>query len=358
MAISSLLLGLILLPFFHWEVPKVWIYIRFIEVYFVLSFIYLIKKKLVINFRNNKILIVLIIFLLISILSSFLGVDLSKSFNGNYYRADGLITFSHLIAFSILVGSIYDKRWNIFVALGIFLGGFFSSIFNYFGQANFLAGFILISLPFGIYIYQKINNKHIKLLIIFGFITQFYRMFLTNSYVGVLGLLIFYPLWKLTSRKKFNKFWILIIIAFLALTINYWFLDLKSKKEFVAESRIRIYRNIFLGSLKKPILGYGWANSDYAFESVVWPLKFNSDVYVDKAHMLFLEIFATTGLLGLITYILFFILIFKKLINKNNIWDRVLLTSFILYLIYSQTNVTSISYEFIFWLIIGIVLSL
>lgn len=359
MSITNILLflGLIFLPLFHWEVQKVWSYLRFIELFFLLSIPFLIKEKIVINFKKNNIILSLLIFLIISVLSSLMGSDLLKSFSGNFYRNDGLITFFHLIAFSILVGTIYTKNKNIFIALGIFLGSSLSSIFNFFGQDNFLAGFILISLPFGIYLFKNTKNKYLKVLISVAFLIQFYRMFLINSYVGTLGLIILFPLWVLINSKKFKKIWISIIFIAILITSFFWFKELKSKKEYVAESRIRIYRNVFLGSLKKPYFGYGWTNTDYAFESVSWPLKFNNDIYVDKAHMLFLEILATTGILGLITYITFLILVFKKLIKKNDEWSKVLLTSFVMYLIYSQTNVTSISYEFIFWLIIGIVLS-
>jgi len=356
--IFLLSLGLILLPFSHWEVQKVWMYLKFIEIFFIFSLVYLIKKRIFIESKNSKIFIVLFLFLTISVLSSLLGLDVSKSIFGNLYRSDGLITFFHLVAFSILIGAVYKDKWNTLIAVSIFLGGVISSIFDYFGQPNFLAGFILVSLSFGIYIFYKTNNKYVKTLIILGFIVQIYRMFLVGSYVGILGLVILYPLWKLTNKRKINKILILVIVGILSVFVSIWLNNLKSKKEYVAESRVRIYRNVFLGSLKRPVLGYGWANSDYAFESIVWPLKFNNDVYVDKVHMLFLEIFATTGILGLIAYLYFLFSLFKRLINKNNLWTRVLLTSFLMYLIYSQTNVTSISYEFIFWLIVGIILSL
>lgn len=359
MSITSLILslGLVVLPFFYWEVPKVWITLRFVELFFIIV-VFNLYNKTIPKLSKNNMVISLLIFIFIAFISSLLGVDLSKSIFGNLYRSDGLITLFHLASFSILISLVYKNSWNFIISLSIFLGSTMASIFNNFGQPNFLAGFILISFPFGLYLYRRLTNKFLRSLVLIGLFIQLIRLIFTYSYAGMIGLLIIYFFWKSISINRIYKSWLFMISVLIVLLISTWFINLKLNKEYVAESRARIYRNIFLGSLQRPILGYGWANVDYAFESVIWPIKFNDDVYVDKAHMLFLEIFSATGVVGLTVYLYFIYLILVKLIKKRSLWNNVLLTSLISYLVYSQTNVTSISYEFIFWLIIGIVLSL
>ena len=42
---------------------------------------------------------------------------------------------------------------------------------------------------------------------------------------------------------------------------------------FVAQSRVRIIRKTLLGAATRPVTGFGWANADYAFEKIDWPIK-------------------------------------------------------------------------------------
>ena len=104
------------------------------------------------------------------------------------------------------------------------------------------------------------------------------------------------------GRERVKK--LVSIIAILSFVLLF-FLYFKQAKSlgFVAEGRERIIRKILLGVAKKPIIGWGWANVDYAFEEGIWPIKLEHEVYVDKAHSMFLEILTTTGIIGLSVYI-------------------------------------------------------
>ena len=351
-------LAYLTLPLFHWEVVKVWVYIAFIVffAFFVLLLVY--RSNLKINLKNDILKLSLFIFLLVSIFSSIFGVNLVKSILGNYYRADGLITLLLLAGFAIILGAVYQKGWKRGVSFSIFLSAVISSIWNNFGQTNFLVGFILISLPFGIYLFKNSKNKISKSLIILGFLIQFKVIILASSNIGLLGIILLFPLWKIIENRKYIKYLILPIIITILFFIDLSFKEIRNKPEYVAENRVRVYRNIFLGSLEKPILGYGWANTDYAFKKINWPLKFNDDIYVDKAHMLFLDIFSNTGIIGLISFVTFIFLVLQKIYIQKNSWSNVLFLSILMHLFYSGTNVTSISEEFVFWTVIGIIFSI
>lgn len=352
--------GIVFLPLFYWEVPKVWAYLIFINL-FSLFILYLsFNENLYLSLKKSKLKSVLFLFLIVSTAFSLLGVNLTKSLVGNYYRFDGLIVLFQLTGFSIVFSSVYQVGWNKLIAASIFTSAVVSSLWNNFGQLNFLVGFVLTALPFGFYLIKTEENKYLKFAVLIGFLSLLRVPYVADSYIGLLGFMISIPLWLILQNKRNLRMKLLIIpiICAIFVFLFIWFKDINKHKEYVAENRIRIYRNVFMGSLKRPILGYGWANTDYAFNSVVWPLKFNDDVYVDKAHMLFLDIFANVGIVGLGLYLMFLFLLFKKLYKQNNIWANALIVSILMHLLYANTNVTSISEEFVFWLIVGIIMSI
>jgi O-antigen ligase len=95
-------------------------------------------------------------------------------------------------------------------------------------------------------------------------------------------------------------------------------------------------------------LGLGWENFDYSFDSVVWPVRLDQDVYVDKAHSHFLEYLVTTGFVGFAIYTAILDRSLRNLFKTENL--RVSFTfALVLFIVYSQTNIVSISEEVIFW---------
>ncbi len=355
-----------LAPSFYWpqaeipyEVPKVWLYMRVIEFLFLVSLLgFYFKKIRQTNDIDPKTFLFLIVFLVVTLIASLLGSDLGKSIYGNYYRVDGLITLYHLAAFSFLLALFWQRKWQNLLAIGLFLGGVSAAMLNTFGQPNFLAGFLLVTLPFGIYcLTKKLFGKLTRLVVGLGVIAMVIATVKTGSWLGITCILLLVPLWILITSRK-NIFLIgALVTTFLVISLSLWAINFNrlnsNPTSYIAEGRERVYRNTFLGAIKRPLLGYGWANADYAFEAVVWPIKFDSDVYVDKAHMYILEIFATTGVVGLAFYLLLTYRVLTLLWVKKSLFTNVLLTSLVLYFLHSQTNVTSISQELVFWLGLG-----
>lgn len=106
-------------------------------------------------------------------------------------------------------------------------------------------------------------------------------------------------------------------------------------------------------------MGYGWANVDYAFEEIEWPLSTTDDIYLDKAHSEILETLVTTGVVGLVIYLVIVVFLLKKSIknmiqSKNGVWEFTILSVLILYLFHSQTNIISIAEQMFFWFVVGI----
>ncbi|MBI2007596.1 MAG: O-antigen ligase family protein [Candidatus Blackburnbacteria bacterium] len=374
------LFGLFTLPFVFWpwasisyEIPKVWFFNRWVEVLAVLALAENLKSK---NGPDRKLLLLLISFTVVALLSSVLGANFGKSFWGNYYRGDGLLTLFHLIAFSILAAILWRKNWTEGSALALgtsavtisalsILAFLKTSIFGSpdmwggigatFGQPKFLAGFLLVTMPFTAYLAGKKSYWSM------GLGVQIIAIFLTKSLGGIFGAVIFFLLLgyflKKFSLKPIAALTLLVILGSL---VFYFALHSSavSKNELGYQSRSEILTRGFQGFLKKPLLGYGWANFDYAFEAGGG--NYNKNVYVDKAHSHVLEILSTGGMVGLLIYAGILALVFKNLLpgpNRRLTWRKTLFISFLLFLFHSQTNVISLNEELFFWLILGIAAS-
>lgn len=111
------LLGLFLMPFIYWpnnilpfEIPRVWFFNRYVEILFIFSLVFnfrsLLKREI-----NFSLFLLSLLFLIAVFVSSLVGADFIKSYFGNYYRADGIQTLIHLIAFSFFLMLFFEKDW-------------------------------------------------------------------------------------------------------------------------------------------------------------------------------------------------------------------------------------------------------
>lgn len=349
-----------------YEIPKVWIFQRWVEILVLITIVSLPKIRKV----NFEILVPLSLLFVWTFFTSFQGVDFPKSFWGNPWRADGLYTLLHLFALSLVVFIYWDKRWFFISAFIISTSSFLLSLIVFFNRAweilfvkdqtlsspvfgfgneNFLAGYLLVTIPLALYLYKKsrieIDKQAWKLVIM----VQSLAIFFTFSLASILGLLVFF-FFQIRTRTVYKVMSLIFMILVSISVIYYSTKDIQGV--YINENRLRIYAKGILSAFENPFFGVGVANYDYVFEKIEYPLGFRDNLYVDKAHSQMLEILVTTGLLGLALYIVVLVGIFKKFNNKSCIYFSVLL----LYLYHSQTNVISINEEYIFWILLGIAL--
>lgn len=358
------------------EVPKViffqW-FTRILVIVFAVSFF--IRKKI---WRVNlKLLFPVLIFAVWATASSILGSNISKSFAGNYYRIDGLITLYELIGFAILVSYFWKDKYKKILSLTFFASTFILSFLALieilsgkfglgsaatFGNPVFLAGYLVCSLPFYYYFLQNIGL--FKIWRIFLYLFPVITIVLTQVW-GAIAIMVIYLGFDIARKINRRYRLVLLVVGFVisAVITGFWFKDFHKEKFLSPEGRDRIYHRVIVGALKQPVFGWGWANVDYAIQSNDWPLKVYHDVYVDKAHSGVLEILTTTGVPGLLIYFYILYVLYKKLIggykkSDDKLWNFSLISASLLYFFHSQTNVISIAEEVIFWLILGIILSL
>lgn len=184
-----------------------------------------------------------------------------------------------------------------------------------------------------------------------GLLTVSTAILFTWSRGGILGLGLFYWLWR--SRIYLNRRRLAAVLLLAAMVLG---LGLGVAAEryvrsgrwaMVVEARERIAVTGLLAWREKPLFGWGWSNFSAAFESLDWPYPVRNDVYVDKAHSGVLEILVTTGVLGLAAYLTLVVRLFRRLAGLN-------LLMLVLYLWHSQTNVISVSEELLFWILLGL----
>jgi len=384
-------IGFLILPFVFWpwarithEVPRVWFVIGWVEILAAISLtvVYLRKTK---NYGNPWIVRIILLFIASAVISSVYGIDFNKSLWGNYYRADGLLMLIHLVGFSFVLQLTWKKHWNRYITLSIITGSSLVSLWTIiegfrwhmlgigtaavwngavgisFGNPNFLAGYLIVTLPFFIY-YLTLSKDLLKQRIILACLTiQCIAIVLTYSRAGIIGIVLFGILYVIVHRKKQWIQYIPLLYFVIAVSyISFSVFQYQKYHNIAPGSRQRIFYRTIRSALKRPITGWGWANVDYAIDDTVWPLSISHDVYVDKAHSNFLEVFTTTGIIGLSLYVSLTAYIFyyyKKGLtesNQPNNWSKTILVVFLLFIFHSQTNVISIGEELFFWFIAGV----
>ncbi|MEI6533583.1 MAG: O-antigen ligase family protein [Candidatus Roizmanbacteria bacterium] len=367
--------GLILLPFFFWpwyeipyEVPRVYLFLRWVEVLTILLLLAL--PHIRIRYKTPIYIWILIIaFFASAVFSSLFGVNDLKSMIGNYYRWDGLFTLAHLICLFFIAYLLSEEYHfgtycyilaisSIIMSIGVVSIGLFGMITSHtfsipaiattFGNSKLLSGYLAVTLP--TILYGIIAHKDVRFhrYFLIGLIIQIIAIGFTHALGGLVCISIFILGYIFVIHKKKPViFLILSIILLCILSVSYFQFDSRQQMSF--ESRQRIFTKAIMAWSQKPIFGWGYANFDYAFESVDWPLKVNNDVYVDKAHAQLLEILVTMGLVGLSLYCIFLGTLFYHVHKYGTLAGRTLFLIIVMCVLQSELNVTSVMIDIIFW---------
>jgi O-antigen ligase len=396
---SIFLTGLLIAPFIYnpfapipYEIPKVVFVKVWIEILLFLAIIFTTNES--VKKVNSWNAFLLLAFAAWAIFTSFTGSDVNKSWVGNYYRRDGLISFLHLISVTFFIWFYATKDWRDSFLKIIGFSGILLSVLSVgewilinifgkyslttwlddgiglsFGNPNFLVGYLLLCLPAYVYVFNNlaILKNRLTRFLIWALVIM--AIIFTKAWVGIAGVCLFFVLLFFLGQKA-ERLKIAGVCALVLLSIGTAFFYQHGLFEnmfghfggvntrdnngvLVAESRGRIYTKGLLAFFKRPIVGYGWSNFDHAFESVDWPMHYEHDVYVDKAHMAILEVLVGTGIFGLFLYLA---IILKTLANfwiDRNANGFYFLLTFLILIIHMQTNVVSISEEVIFWILVG-----
>jgi len=343
---------------FPFVVPKV-LFFRSVILVTFLAYLLLIWQDRKYLPSKNAVFLATTAFIFIAFLSSVLGVDWHNSFWGNFERMEGYLTLLCLYLYMVLLAIFFKEKkdwlWflNGFLIVGIlviFVGllqrlapaddpflsiGGSGRVYGTLGNFIYFGHFSLFVIWLSALLYQWSDFKHKIWVYLPAGLFGLYGMFLAGSrgpFVGLFISLIFFGVGLVVISKN-RKIKIggaivgvlMAVILGLAVFTNTSLFNgipaIKGLREIAtfegtANTRLMAWKIAWQGFLDRPVLGWGWFNYYPVFNLYYNPQFLEhgwGETWFDHAHNQYFDLLATTGALGLISYLLIFILIFYYL---------------------------------------------
>jgi len=375
--------------FFPFVGPKSLYFMALVEIIFF-TWLFLITFDSRFRPRFNKILGILIIFLIILIISATLGVDPSYSFWSKFERMTGILMMLHLLAFFLVISSTFEEKdWRQIFAVSIFVEVIVGVIAlmsknpamrggGTIGNDSFLGTYLLFNLFLALYLIFK---NAFKTYASICFSIMFLCLFLSGAKAAKLsffgGMILFSFLWLIFYQKgKLRLVGIFLLIISIISVICFIFFALQPgsfvrkgiiEKE-VGETfggRFVVWQKAWENFLARPLLGWGPENFEFAFTKNYNPCMgtpgCGADIWYDRAHNIIFDTLVTSGILGMLAYLGIFVLTFYTLWKnyfrkKFDFWTPGIFT--VLLISYSVQNLTvfdMVSSYMMFFLILGFI---
>lgn len=212
--------------------------------------------------------------------------------------------------------------------------GLFGMLMNY---AHNLSFFLIILTGLVLYrdqVKKYINIKFVILVLIVNLI-GFYFTYTRGAWLGFLAAVPFF------FFKEHKKIFIGILSGFVLLGVLTYFVAgnmvIRPQSEI---ERISQWEAALMAFKERPILGYGYLN----FETHSGEIKQRYDLpaknFVGHAHNNFFEMMASTGALGLITFVLWIGFWFKEMYERTDFVARIGLAFIVVFVVDGLTQST------------------
>jgi len=292
---------------------------------------------------KNPLNIAVLIFLLINIISSFTGVNTSRSLWGNFERMGGVYYLFHLVTLYFYVqllaqaGGEYLKRFLqafIIVAVLVTINGIIgwmgvsglvldpslpTRVSSTFGNPIFFASYLIFPMFLAAYFAvqeEKIVVKVLYWTAVFLQVVGVYSSGTRGATVGIiiacfLAALLYLILTKNSNIRRYGFIAIGVFVVLAGTLIaNHSRLPagttlsrLANLRDSNTESRLIQWRMALEGAKKNPLLGVGAENYYVISDAYYNPELYKYDrSWFDKPHNFILEVLVTNGLLGLLAY--------------------------------------------------------
>ncbi len=322
------------------------------------------------QFRWGILEILIILYLLANIISTFLSISPTLSIFGLYRRYDGINTLACYILIFFITANI-DKPKSIIYA--ILIAGFISAFYGilqrfgvfiipsgfgserpcgFFGNPNFLSGYLLLVFPISLCLWLK-EKRYIYGILSITIVLCILFTKTRGAFIGLIGELIFLSI--LFRRREIFYFLGIFLLIFLSFGI-----PVIKRLPSPDIARIGLWKGAFSVFLKHPVFGTGPECLNQAFAKNV-PDEFVEEykgafVFADKAHNEFLDILATRGMVIFILWIFILAYVFKiGFFCKDKVWTIPILSSMVGYLIQAQFNLSYFSMTHLLWVMIGLI---
>ena len=339
--------------------------------------------------KINSVFSSILVFIFILILTSFLGINLERSFWSTYERMTGIFTFLHLLAFFIILTSVFKKRedWEKLLSVSILVGVFLciglistnqasSRGGGTIGNTSFMAAYLLFNVFFALFLFLEKKSSGWRifsgislLFLIPVLLTSTARGAIVSFWLGLFLLFLGYLIFS--NQKKFQKVGYFLIFFLIVLVLILLVLQPSFVKDKINQTlkdmkpRFVVWETAWKGFLEKPVFGWGPENFNVVFVKFFNPCMFLSEcggeIWFDRAHNIVLDTLIATGIVGFLSYLLVFAVSIFKLLKiclkrKENIFA--FLTMMVLLIIYFFHNMLvfdMISSYAVFFLTLGFI---
>ena len=259
------------------------------------------------------------------------------------------------------------------------------------GNPNFFGSLIVTCL--GIIISKILMDKKICIKHILIIITLFISLINSQStgpFLTLLLILIFLPTFFYKKKCLILKNLILLIIILICTYLGVYFLnkyysiinnisikcemcknEIKETINNGGNGRLEIWENSIDIAKNNLFIGVGFdnfylvypnpkINNNMSFSFTDDGVKLNYEYYyiIDNAHNVYLHTLVSTGILGLVPYLLLCLLTFIKGLKSKEKLSFILLGGFVAYSVQAFANISVVQVAPIYYIIIGLILSI
>ncbi|HEY4494532.1 MAG TPA: O-antigen ligase family protein [Candidatus Paceibacterota bacterium] len=370
---SVALLGIFIIPFiplyvanglfFPFITGKAFIFRIVIEIVFAIWLILILRDRSYAP-KSSKIFWSITAFTVIIFIADLFGLNSIRSMWSNFERMEGWVTIAHLWAYFVALTSIFGangesesrRTWHRFFNVSIIAAGIVA-VYGLFqilgiadvhqgstrvdaslGNAAYMAVYMLIHIFLTVYMGIVHRNNKNKSFSTWYFIFAIFFSFILfetatrGTILGFIGgIMLILALYSVFGKGETKKSRIIStsILALIILTGVLFYLNRDAsfiqKNETLgrlATISIRDTKTQARGYIwpmavdatfqntKTALIGYGQENFNYIFNGNYNPKMWNQEQWFDRAHSVFLDWLVAGGLLGLLSYILLFVLAF------------------------------------------------
>ena len=314
------------------------------EIIFAVWLILALRDK---NYRPkfSWILVALGAFLGVMLLADIFAENPLKAFWSNFERMEGYVTLIHLALYFIVAGSalINEKFWNWtnFFRANI-LAGIVMSCYGFlqlagkitinqggvrldgtFGNATYLAGYMLIMIFLALFLLTKENNKWWKWIYGLAIISNLIILYSTATRGALLGLIgglvltaIIVAIFEKENRTL-RKISIGVAVAVVVLSSLFYAirntnfvqshpslarLTSVSADSSDAQARFMVWGMALQGIKERPILGWGQEGFNFVFNKYYNPAMYQREQWFDRTHSILFDWLIAGGILGFLGY--------------------------------------------------------
>jgi O-antigen ligase/tetratricopeptide (TPR) repeat protein len=300
------------------------------------------------DLRSEPIFCSLVAFLAAASLSAVFSPAPTHSFFGDFERMGGIWAWLHLVLFFLLLRTLRDEDWrwvlNGALVVGLFVSvatiaehsqlallsrfpdGFVYASSSPLGNSGLLAAYLMMNVALAGYL--AFTSDRFRLLYLSAGGLVLLAVVYADNRSTVLGLVLgalvgglIFAILGTSSRKKWIAPVITVALAAVVAGISFgvrafpasvvsrhiptvlWRLA-ETNRISSDQSRTMQWRAAIDGFKDRPLLGYGMENHNLVWSAHFDPgiYKIDTDIY-DRAHNQFLEMLATTGLIGSVAFL-------------------------------------------------------